>query len=568
MTLAFPFARPALLSFSLLIACHVQAQTPYVEWAGRIGGTEAVYSTDVSVDGEGHAYATGYFYGTVDLDPGDGVSEATSLGSTDGFLCRFAPDGSFLWGMRVGGTGTDRITSVAVDDSGYVYTTGYFSGTVDFDPGLEAFTLSSSNDAMFILKLAADRSFVWAKKIAGSNGVKGEAISIDEDGNVYTTGQFSATADFDPDPDGDHLLTSAGSWDGFVCKLDRDGNFRWAGRIGGQNSVSPKGLATDWQGNVTVVGMFQGTVDLDPGAGSHSVTSAGSADGFVCKLDSLGNFIYGYRTGGTGNDQFTDVAADASGNVLATGYFNGSVDFDPGEEEFIMTGGFARAFIVRTDIDGIFQWAKQVGTTGNSYGHGIAVGQGGNITLTGNFGGSVDFDPGPGEFIIAATGTSQDGFVCSLNPAGDFRWAGSFKSTGGNSGTGVTAGADGTVWAVGDFWLSAQFLFGQGSLTLTSAGNADVAVMRLMEEGVGLHEAVGSTLRLYPNPATDRVFLTVNEQGFTHVQVGNMLGQVVWSADINGRQQLELPLDGPSGIYTVTLLGRDGSRTVRKVVRQ
>ena len=141
---------------------------------------------------------------------------------------------NFVWANQLGGTGSDIGYSIASDASGNVYTTGYYSGTVDFDPGPGVFTLTSAgatND-IFVYKLNATGNLVWAKSLGGTGAEMGLSIAVDASGNVYTTGQFQGIADFDPGV-GVVTFTSAGNYDIFVSKLDASGNYVWAKCFGG-----------------------------------------------------------------------------------------------------------------------------------------------------------------------------------------------------------------------------------------------------------------------------------------------------------------------------------------------
>src|SRR5258705_6854286 len=116
--------------------------------------------------------------------------------------------------------------SLAVDPAlGDVYIAGSFVGTIDFDPGIGTFTMTSGapndNDA-FICKLSHSGNFLWAKSFTGTDDAIAEDITIDQSGNVYTTGWFNGITDFDPNA-GTFNLT--GSGDIFVSKLDNAGNF-------------------------------------------------------------------------------------------------------------------------------------------------------------------------------------------------------------------------------------------------------------------------------------------------------------------------------------------------------
>jgi len=176
---------------------------------------------------------------------------------------------------------------VLFEASGNVYTTGYFGGTVDFDPGAGVFNLISAGvQDIFVSKLDASGNFIFAKAMGGTGSDFGRSIAMDASGNIYTTGEFnSATADFDPGA-GVFNLPSVGSYDAFVSKLDVSGNFLWAAAMGGTNGDGGYSLAVDALANVYTTGAFQLTVDFNPSAGVFNLTSAGSNDIFVHKMAS------------------------------------------------------------------------------------------------------------------------------------------------------------------------------------------------------------------------------------------------------------------------------------------
>lgn len=125
----------------------------------------------------------------------------------------------------------------------------------------------------------------WVKQIGAGSHDQGRSIAFDASGNVYTTGTFNGTVDFDPGP-GTYFLTSTAVEDVFISKLDSSGNFIWAGKWGGASFDLGLSIAVDSSGFVYTTGLFQGTVDFDPGAGTFNLT-ANFMDGFVVKLNAL-----------------------------------------------------------------------------------------------------------------------------------------------------------------------------------------------------------------------------------------------------------------------------------------
>ena len=386
------------------------------------------------------------------------------------------------WGKSLGGTNWDYGHSIALDGSGNVYTTGEFQGTADFNPGIGTYNLTSAGFAdVFISKLDTSGNFVWAKRIGGGNFDSGESLVIDDSGNVYVTGNFRTTVDFDPSVSGTHNITSAGDYDIFVVKLDVAGNFIWAKSMGGPYADYGISIALDGSLNVITTGYFADIVDFDPGVGTYNLTSAGNVDVFVSKLDNIGNFEWAKKMGGTSSEKAYSIAVDDSGNVYTTGSFRSTADFDPDATMYQLTatGSNDDIFISKLNALGDFVWAKQMvgkpGMTGmysnnnSDEGRSLALDEDGNVYITGVFSGTVDFDPGAGvhNLIIAGgVGAGYDIFVSKLDSAGNFVWA---KNMGGiNSEYGMFLRLDSNrnIYTTGYFYGTTDFDPGAGIYNL------------------------------------------------------------------------------------------------------
>ncbi|HAD97589.1 MAG TPA: hypothetical protein DCG19_09290, partial [Cryomorphaceae bacterium] len=336
---------------SLVSTFNANAQT--FEWVKQWGGTGGDVGYSTTIDSSQNFYITGSFYEEVDFDPGTATFNLTSTGFSDVFISKLDPAGNFIWAKKLGGTGYDGSRSITTDAFGNVYTTGFFQGTVDFDPGTATFNLTSAgfSDA-FISKLDTAGNFVWAKKWGGVENDQAFSITTDASGNVYTTGYFQGTVDFDP-ATATFNLTSAGKSDVFISKLDTAGNFVWAKKWGGVEDDQTFSITTDASGNVYTTGYFQGTVDFDPATATFNLTSAGFSDAFISKLDTAGNFMWAKRLGGAEGVQAWSITTDASGNVYTTGFFRGTCDFDPGTGTFnLISAGVMDVFISKLDTAG------------------------------------------------------------------------------------------------------------------------------------------------------------------------------------------------------------------------
>ncbi len=463
-----------------IFSYYIQAQN--FEWAKTMGGSgNDDFSRSIAVDNSGNVYTTGYFNGIADFDPGIGTYNLTWGGYHDIFISKLDNNGDFVWAKRIGGASTDMGYSIAIDLSGNVYTTGYFNGTVDFDPGAGTANLTSNGGSdIFISKLDSNGNYVWAKNMGSNSSDIGNSLAIDASGNVYSTGTFSGTADFDPGT-GTFNLTSVGNVDIFISKLDSNGNFVWAKNIGGTSEDIAYSVTIDASDNVYTTGHFSGTADFDPNLGVANLISAGGYDIFVSKLDSNGNFVWAKNMGGNSNDIGYSIVTDIYNNVHFSGYFQGTSDFDPGLGVMNLTsaGGYD-IFISKLDSNGNLLWVKSMGANSSDYGLSLTLDISGNVYTTGFYLGTVDFNPGVGVFNLTSQG-SQDIFISKLDANGNFIWAKSMGGVSTDYGYAITLDASENIYTTGDFRGTADFDPGVGVFNLTGAGNVDIFVQKMSQ---------------------------------------------------------------------------------------
>lgn len=552
------------LSACLLAATTLHAQT--FQWAKSFGGETNDEGRYISIDASGNIYSTGAFSGTVDFDPGPGVSNLTSSGAGDIFVQKLDASGNFLWAKSFGGsTSFDKGLSIAVDASGNVYTTGYFTGTADFDPGAGTANLTSvGGPDVFVQKLSTTGDFIWARSFGGSVEDNGNTVSVDASGSVYTIGYYSGTVDFDPGA-GTANFTSAGGTDFFIHKLSSSGDFLWARSFGGSaGNDEGYSLTLDATGNVYTTGIFQGTVDFDPGSGTVNLTSSGVRDIFVQKLNASGNFLWARSFGGSLNDFGASIKFNGASNVYVSGNFQGTVDFDPGTGTANLTsGGMRDAFVQKLDTSGNFHWAKSFGGSSNDLANSLAADASGNVYTIGSFLGTVDFDPGPGTTNINTFGSNANVFIHKLDSAGNFQWVRTlFGATPGNA---IEVKEEDHVYTIGSFSGQVDFDPGAGIATLTSAGFTDVFIQKMIPSTTGLVEVVGGIqFKAFPNPNKGLIRLTF-EKALHNVDItlSDLQGKVVYFKQLDSVDDQQINLDFSAGIYFLHVKTSEGQSVMR-----
>lgn len=468
----------------LLLSSAGVSAAPATSWVVGLGSTGGDAATGVAVDGAGNVYVVGSFEGTVDFDPGAGVANLTSAGSTDVFIAKYSEAGALIWARQVGGTGEDAGLGLALDGSANVYVVGSFNDTADFDPSGSVFNLVSAGQRdAFVLKLTSAGLFVWAKHYGDTGQDGASRVALDGAGNPHVAGSFMGTVDFDPGA-GTVERTAVGGDDAYALELTSAGAFVWVDQFGGASDVIALGIDVDSGGNVYVIGHFEGTVDMDPGAGTFFLVSGGGSDVWLTKLDTNGAPVWAAHMGGADSIVGTSVAVDASGNVYAAGTFAGLVDLDPGAGAFNPpNAGGSDVFVTRLTGTGVFTWGKSMGGAGGDAAWDIDVDGGGVVTTAGGYQGTADFDPGAGVFQLAGDG-SEDAFISQLDDAtGGFVWAAGVGSTGMDLGYGVATGSEGQLYEAGLFSGTVDFDPGVGVISRTSGGAEDAFLWALGAAG-------------------------------------------------------------------------------------
>ena len=391
------------------------------------GYTSNANISSMAVDTSGNIYITGGFVGKLDFDPGPGtytLSSFDSLNYPDVFIMKLNTSGNFVWAKKIGGAASDAGNALSLDASNNVIITGYNSHTIDFDPGPGT---SNLNLGTFFLKLSNSGTFIWAKSI-GISGLANDMsdkllADVDALGNIYYSGTFSGTFDFDPGP-GSYNLTSSNGTNAFILKLNALGDFVWAKcpeRSSNSGVVDCISMAFDNLENIYVTGYYSGTVDFDSGPGVNNLTATvgtgPKVDVFVLKLDNQGNFKWAKGFGGSDDDIGLAIATDVLGGVYITGVFKQTVDFDPGAGTLSLnSNGGNDIFISKLDALGNFSGAKSIGNMGTDYVWDLAVDKDRDIYLTGDFYNTVDFDPDAGVYNLTTfSGFANDTYVLKLD---------------------------------------------------------------------------------------------------------------------------------------------------------
>lgn len=381
----------------LLGAIILYAQAPNWVWAYQTGGIETDRGWNVATDVQGNVYYVGNYYGSATFG-------STTLSDGLTYIAKMSSDGTWLWAINASFSTASYNFGTKVDAAGNIYIAHVFYGTATFG----STTLVSSGGAnIAVAKLDTNGNWLWAKK-AGCNTALG--MAIDAEGNSYITGTFYGSVVV-----GGTTLTSTANADIYVAKLDSNGNWLWAKQAGGMGFNRGNAISVDANGNSYVTGYFQSTASF----GTNQIVSSGYADMFIAKLDSNGNWIWAKQVGSTGWDEGFGITTDANGNSFATGSFQHTVNFG---DITLTSAGSADTYITKLDSNGNWHWVSQISGTSSSSGLGITVDASGNCYIAGSFGGTATLGSYTltsfGEYDIYAAKLDQNGSCLWMKQAG------------------------------------------------------------------------------------------------------------------------------------------------------
>lgn len=512
-------------------------------YANNLCGTEGDFSYKLATDETGNVYITGYYNDKIDFDPGPETHYLDTGTSQDNiFVAKYDLAGNYIWAFSIGSIGLDAGCDIAIDANSYVYLTGYFASTVDFDPGPETHNLVASvyND-FFIAKFDIDGNFIWAKSAGNPfSNDSGYCIRIDDTGSVYVAGEFSGTTDFDPGA-GEYSLVSNGGFDIFFAKYDFDGNFIWAKSMGGNYNDACISMAISSVDDLFLTGSFQMTCDFDPGVDIETFISEGWEDVFVAKYDSSGNYDWAFTMGGATFDNGNSLAIDSFDNIYVTGFFDGTMDLDPSvETELVVSEGESDVFFAKYSDGGEYIWGNSFGSSAEDAGYAIATDLIGDVYLAGNFGGPCDFDLGPAESFLGSTGGL---FFAKYDAEGGYCWAGSAGQSNFDVARSISLDLFGNVYISGNILDDTIDMDPSPEMNnLITCGGRDIFIAKYGDTIVSteIHSDDSSLVQLFPNPAENNITLQgKSSKNFIAIYMFDMFGNMV----LNERCSLPHTLD-------------------------
>jgi len=447
-----------------------------------------------------------------------------------------------------------------LDSDGNIYCTGTFSsnaGKIDFDPGLGVYYAPSNAAGMYVEKLDSAGNFIWAKfptQVISWGLATPNSIKTDIYNNIYTTGTFKGHADFDPGPD-TLLLDGYASGDrwAFIQKLDENGNLLWAKSYGRNNWNQPSSISTDTFGNVYSTGVFWDYTDLDPGPDTL-VFYTYNMGAYFQKLNAKGELLWaGILQSNYGGSFGQDIYVDIAGNVFSTGEYGGTVDFDPGSGVYNQTTPNSRDNSYILKLSQCKVYATDYVTACDS------------LTW---LDGVTYYNSNQSACFTLPASTGCDSIICLSLAVPVIDTTVSLS----NYGATFIAGQNNASYQWLDCNNDYAALPGDTMQIFTPTLNGDYAVAINVNgcvdtsacmhiSNVSIEEIEGNTIKLYPNPNTGEFMLDLGNQKAEEVRILNSMGQEILVMQEIKSQYLIWNCN--PGIYFVQIRTEKANRTIK-----
>jgi len=422
--------------------------------------------------------------------------------------------GNHIWSKLFGSNASSSVSgaAVATDSAGNVFVTGTLTGSADFGGGV---LTSAGGGDVYVAKFTKDGLHLWSKRFGDASGQGANNLAVDGSGNVFIGGNLNGTIDF-----GGGGLTSLGASDLWVAKFDANGNHVWSKSFGDATFQNLGGLAV-LGSDVVLIGANAGSIDFGGGAltgrnylarlggasgahvwskqstsgagfvpralatdpagnvvgagslgstvdwGAGALTTAGNDDVLVIKFDSSGNTLWNKHFGATNFQNAKDVQTNAAGDIFLTGDFSGALDFGVGA--MTNPNGAGTVYVARLDKNGVGVWSKvfPIVDPGSARST-LAVDIFGNVAIAGDTSRAIDFGGGP----LPCTDGTNNIFIAKFDGSGKHIWSKGWASGGGGSDSATALAFDpsGNMLMSGVV-ESSKIDLGGGPLTSVGAGD-------------------------------------------------------------------------------------------------
>jgi hypothetical protein len=555
------------------------------KWGTYYGGLQDEYGNGCAIDSAGNVYLVGASASNTSIATTGTHQTANGGGDFDAYLVRFDSNGVREWGTYYGGDEYDSFIDIVVDSNGMLYIVGQTSSSTAIATlGTHQQAYLGAYDA-FLVKFNANGVRQWGTYFGGTASDAGESVGVDSAGNVIIAGS-TRSEDYIATP-GAHQV-AYGGWspglrmDAFLARFDGNGLIQWATYYGGKETEWTANCFLDPYGNIYLVGQTESDTAIASQGASQGVLN-GTRDAFLAKFSDAGVRQWGTYFGGELID-YVYGGVFAAGHIFITGGTMSATGVaTSGTWQPVHGGGNSDALLAKFTTNGALVWGTYFGQSGIDVGNTICADENNQIVIGGTtysssgmatmgahqpfFGGMKDgfiarfidcadfiaVQPQPQNGVLGGQASFN---VTPGNPVAAFQWQTDIGSgfqdladTGQYNGT-TTSTLTLTGLLPSNHAQPFRCIVTMPACAITS----QQAILTI--SNIGIEESVfKSTLLLFPNPATNTLFVRMKRE---------IDDAVIIMTDITGRQVLKSSIYAEvhqldvgkfsRGVYLLTLM--------------
>ena len=356
-------------------------------WEKTFGGSYSDRAIDLAIGADQNILVTGQFFGTVSFGS---ITLTSSANSKDIFIVKLDPAGNVLWARKEGGNLAENAYGITVDHQNNVILTGQFQGsatigTTNFTSAIDPNTNQPSFD-FFISKYDSNGNPLWSLNGSAEYEDRGLAVAVDNQNNIFFTGQFSKTLTF-----ASNTYANLGYNIGFLCKLNPAGQLQFFNQMKA-GMTNPYDLELNSDDEVVVTGDFLGNMNYYDATGTHAIQNSFDKHIFILKTANNGNYQWNYTLGSENDISARSVSMDPHKDIFVTGYFKCDLSQiqDTAEATFNSVG-FKDAYLLKINNSGQHEYIKHFGGKMDDEGHGVAIRQNDKPHICGSFTKDLNF---------------------------------------------------------------------------------------------------------------------------------------------------------------------------------
>ncbi len=386
---------------------------------------------------------------------------------------------AYSWHHHLDGGGYEMYERLLVMSNGDVVSHGTFSGVQDFDPMPDTRLVGQLHGFNFISRTNGSGELQWIVNFDSTANLNVTCLEKDSHGDIYLCGYFYGLADFDPSPDTVILRTQSGGEDVFFARYSGvDGSLKWAHIIGSTQNDHGTGLCVAANGDVYVAGDFYSTMDVDPSAAVVNINSTGFNDLFLCRYDSMGNYLDSRTFGASLGESGGNLICDAANNLYLNAVFKDTMDVDPGPGIHQVAGFNNNSTGLLLKLDQNFQYINSIvfyGQGGMDISQSRMVFDGhGNLALSGRFyPGTMDMDGGAGTANLTMAGGHTGAYFTRQDSGLHYLSAFIIENTGGVHCKDIACDGADNIYACLDFQQSLDADPGPAQVNYSSLNNTE-----------------------------------------------------------------------------------------------